>query len=86
METFLVRLWVPAEPDALASLARPLELRGVVDGGARHDPRPFGGANQLGRQLEEALADRLRDRAASSQCSTLPRRQPPEPLSEGEDR
>ncbi|HUC13234.1 MAG TPA: hypothetical protein VMS00_02160 [Acidimicrobiales bacterium] len=65
METFLVRLWAPQEPDNPAITPPPVGLRGVVDGGANR-PRPFSGAEQLALQLEEALVERLRDRAGRS--------------------
>jgi hypothetical protein len=61
MVTLLVHLWVPEKTETPGGSAWPPPLRGVVSSGPPHSPRPFSGAEQLVRQLKEALADRLRE-------------------------
>ncbi|MGD0811147.1 MAG: hypothetical protein ABSA91_15795 [Acidimicrobiales bacterium] len=63
METFLVRLWPPDDAAKRDGTTSRLVLRGVVEAGGRHGRRPFSEAEQLVVQLQEALADRLRERA-----------------------
>ena len=60
MVTLLVHLWVPEKTETSGGSAWPPSLRGVVSGGPPHSPRPFSGAEELVRQLKEALAERLR--------------------------
>lgn len=62
METFLVRLWAPEDLELTDGGGWPLTLRGVVNGGPRHSPRPFNGPDQLVLQLTEALVERLGER------------------------
>jgi hypothetical protein len=64
MVTLLVHLWVPDESQGSGDSASTPVLRGVVSDGTQHSPRPFSGPDQLVLQLQEALADRLRDERA----------------------
>ncbi len=63
METFLIRLWVPDEPEVFAmSHERAFALHGVIEGGREGSPRPFANPDELIVGLSEALAGRMRER------------------------
>jgi hypothetical protein len=63
MESFLIRLWAPDEPELFgAPKDRAPALHGVIDAGPEGSARPFADQDELVVRLREALAERVRDR------------------------
>ena len=67
METFVIRVWVPAEPEPQA------RLRGFIEHVGLAAETPFASAEQLVAAIEDSLS---RDRGSPAQ-ETAPQGQPP---------